>query len=125
MSALHYGGETLGISSPICGRSPKWVGMTTSWESVTCKWCLKKRPTQETALALTAQDSCDHEWVPFSNKDAPEQIDRCAKCQLEKRTQTPVACGIDVGFNMRCRRARNHEGFHTWDPKTLLGEEPV
>lgn len=36
-----------------------------------------------------------------------------------------VACGADIGFGMKCRRERGHEGFHTWDPKTLLGEEPV
>lgn len=35
------------------------------------------------------------------------------------------ACGVDVGFGFPCRRERGHVGFHTWDPKRLLGEEPL
>lgn len=36
-----------------------------------------------------------------------------------------LRCGQDVGFGMQCRRERGHDGFHTWDPKRLLGETPI
>lgn len=47
MSATHYGGECVNLKFPICGRAPNWVAMTTAWESVTCKFCLRKRPTEQ------------------------------------------------------------------------------
>lgn len=40
-------------------------------------------------------------------------------------TPAPLACGVDVGFNFKCRRPRGHAGPHTWDPKRLYGEDPV
>jgi hypothetical protein len=50
----------------------------------------------------------------------------CIKCSEDYPDEPlPRACGEDIGFGMRCLRARGHYGFHTWDPKTLLGEEPV
>jgi hypothetical protein len=43
----------------------------------------------------------------------------------QEQSQRAIACGEDIGFGMRCRRERGHYGFHTWDPKRLLGEDPV
>lgn len=43
MSAIHFGGESVGLKFPICERAPSWVHMTNMWGSVTCKLCLKKK----------------------------------------------------------------------------------
>jgi hypothetical protein len=43
----------------------------------------------------------------------------------DEETLQRVPCHEDVGFGFRCLRAKGHPGFHTWDPKRLLGEEPV
>lgn len=55
MSAIHYGGQTVGLPEPICSRSPRWASMTNCWESVTCKWCLRLKP--DAAPAQSVHDS--------------------------------------------------------------------
>lgn len=40
-------------------------------------------------------------------------------------TKADAPCGEDIGFGMRCKRARGHAGPHAQNPKVLFGEEPV
>lgn len=62
-------------------------------------------------------------WREF--KKAAQEIRAREAASARPETVAPLACGYDVGFNFRCRRARGHDGLHTWDPKRLLGEDPV
>lgn len=43
----------------------------------------------------------------------------------ENASPKRVACHQDVGFGFRCMREKGHAGFCTWDPKRVLGEDPV
>lgn len=83
---------------------------------------------QALGVAIQSCEPVDSNTVSVA-RASPEQIHAKDVDPLPSITvhgaNAPRACGYDVGFNFKCRRAHGHDGLHSWDPKRLYGEDPV